>query len=293
MEESLIKYYKDLTILKSDDFNTINKALTIAQKFIRNSNCILVGGQAIDFALRLKDDSIYENELLMDLDVISDTYFQYAYDLATILKRAGINNISVINALHPSTMKVRVNFKDTLDITYVPKNIMDNIPTLWYKGYRIIHPHYQMIDQHRALSYPYENAPRETILIRPEKDMERYDKLYKHYPLRILGPTSIIELKDITIPLYILDNQCISGFAALSYWITEAKSLGFQSTYLGSSSISNNEFKCRIPHDAFISIYSDDIKDLYERIKKLYQKSKIMNGYKILIINLLCTFIIT
>lgn len=282
MDEELVKFYKDLTIKKLPDFDIINKALRVAQQFVQNKKRILVGGQAIDFALKLKGDHIYKDELFMDVDIASDMYFQDAYALATILKRTGFTDISVINALHPSTMKVRVNFQVILDITYVPTNIIEVIPTLWYKGYSIVHPHYQMIDMHRSLSYPYENAPRETILDRPIKDMTRYDKLYKYYPLRILGPVKKIELKEVSIPLSMIENQCISGFAALTYWIQEAKKLGFQTNInLGSFSMSENELKCQIPVGTYIPIYSDNIKDFYLEVKKWQngKESKFYNRF--------------
>ena len=135
---------------------------------------------SIDFALKLKQhDGIYKDDILPDYDFYSHQHFKDAYDLAQWLNRLGFKNISVINAMHPSTMKVRINFITIADITYIPKVILDNIPFLKYKGFHIVHPHYQMIDQHRSLSYPYENAPRETIMNRMKKDMKRYDLLYE------------------------------------------------------------------------------------------------------------------
>jgi Poly(A) polymerase catalytic subunit len=285
-DENFIRYYKDLTVLRLDDFNILSRATEIAKTFIKNKKLIVVGGQAIDFALKLKGKSLYENELLMDLDIISDTHYQDAYALAVLLKRAGFYNISVINALHPSTMKVRINFKEIIDISYIPTNIIKNIPTLWYKGFSFVHPHYQMIDQHRSLSYPYENAPYETVLNRPVKDMMRYDMLYEYYPIRILGPvpkkdfvTNLpkIMLKEISIQVSYLQDQCITGFFALNYWMQEAKQLGFKiDTDLGSIDFSNDKvFKYKVPVEAYgMSIYANDIKELYGRISNEYNTTE-------------------
>ena len=41
-----------------------------------------------------------------------------------------------------------------------------------------------MIDQHRALSLPYENPPWEVVMHRWKKDAKRYDLLYSIYPLK-------------------------------------------------------------------------------------------------------------
>ena len=285
MDDALIKYYEDLAVRKSDDFDSIVRALELAEKFILHNKKILVGGQAIDYALKSKGEKgIYDETALKDLDIITDTHFQDAYAFATILVRHGFTGISVINAMHPSTMKVRVNFKEIIDITYIPTNILKNIPTIWHKGFQIVHPHFQYIDQHRSLTYPYENAPRETILQRPRKDMTRYDLLYAHYPLRLLFiKNTTLELTERKIPLDILSNQCISGFFALNYWIHEAKKLGFQTNInLGESNLDSfskesQDVTFHIPVDSYgLTIFSDDIHG-FNKILETYKDNKEYN----------------
>lgn len=296
--ENLIKFYNDLTIKKSNDYDFIWKALNITKWFILKNKRIIVGGTSIDYALKSKKvQGIYFDDALPDYDIISDTHWQDAYQLAVLLKRAGITGISVINALHPSTMKVRVNFKEIMDVTYIPTNIINSIPTIWFRGLQCIHPHYQFIDQHRALSYPYENAPRETIKSRPEKDMVRYDILYTQFNIRMLyikntNPSII----SSTIPLDLLDNQCITGFVALNYWVQEAELYGFKTTF-GVGALQNvvtklgtTNLKEMIKQDAFdsptgkkkklnveytipsdtygISIYSNNINEYYPLVKE-------------------------
>lgn len=300
METNLSDYYKDLILKKSPDFHSILKALKITENFIRSRKKILAGGQSIDYALKSKGDpGIYEIDTLPDFDIISETYFQDAYNLSEVLYRAGFREISVINALHPSTMRVRINFTTICDITYVPYNIIKIMPTIWYKGIQLIHPHVTMIDQHRAFSYPYENAPFETTLHRPVKDMPRYDLLYKYYPLRLLYPIDDIprnnrfELINITIPFDIIDDQCISGIAALNYWVQDARSLGFQTnTNLGNSfkliNIADNTSKTLVDFQLplksnLISLYSNNIEALFNKIKHStennYDNERFYNRY--------------
>lgn len=275
MNSNDINFYENLAIKKSDDYDNIMKALDIAKRYILRNKKILVGGMAIDFALKSKKHpGIYDDDTMPDFDVISSTYWQDAYEIAVLLKKAGFEDISVINAMHPSTMKVRINFKEIADITYIPSNIIENIPTVWYSGFQMVHPHYQYIDQHRSMVYPYENPPRETILSRPEKDMCRYDLLYQYYPLRMLFiKNTNIELVMRTLPLDMLSNQCISGFAALNYWTHEAKKLGFQTNInLGSFDISldiNTKLQYRIPSNSHLTIYSDNISELYTTLKRV------------------------
>jgi hypothetical protein len=268
------KYYENVLLKHSVFYEDTIKAMDIVKRYIIRENLILVGGMAIDLALKLKNPNkgIYDKDVLPDYDFYSHEHYKDAYEIAQWLNRVGLKNISVINAMHPSTIKVRVNFVVVADITYIPKHILDNIPTLRYKQFNIVHPHYQMIDQHRSLSLPYENAPREVILSRAEKDMKRYDILYEEYSLKKLNikNSKITLSKKYNIEFNMLYNQCISGFVALNYWVHKAKQFGFNTQYnLGEISASKNNLTYTIPLDSHgITIYSDDIKSLYDLIKK-------------------------
>jgi hypothetical protein len=270
MDTGIIKKYKDLATKKSDNYDNIIKAIDIVKTYIFRNKKIIVGGIAIDYALKLKSHKgIYDENVIPDFDIISDMHFQDAYNIATLLSKKDFTGISVINALHPSTMKVRVDFVEVCDITYVPKNILDHVPCINYHGFQLVHPHYQYIDQHRSLSHPYENAPYETIMHRPEKDMVRHDLLYNYYPLRILYTKNTqVNLHDYSVDLKILENQCISGFFALNYWIEQAKSLGFQTNLnFGNNTFTNNKVLGKIPVESSgIVLYTNDITNLYNLI---------------------------
>jgi hypothetical protein len=271
MDPKLISDYKDLTIKKAADYSLYMEALNIVQNFIHTRDRILVGGQAIDAALRMKgEEGIYNSDQIPDYDIISTKYFEDAYDLGGILAKKGFKGISIINALHPTTMKVRLNFRELCDITYVPASIYNVIPTLKYKRFKIVHPHYQYIDQHRSFAYPYENAPRETILNRPVKDMERYDILYELYPLKKLNIASEnIHLVKRIITCDLLKGQCIDGFIALNYWLTKAKQMGFKTDIdinIGFCKFESNQLVCLLPHEARTVIFSDDIEEYIGRL---------------------------
>ncbi len=270
------KYYEDISLKKSIHYEEILKAQEIVKKYIIREKRIITGGMSIDFALKLKNhEGIYEEGALPDYDFFSYQHHIDAYEIGLWLYRKGFRGVSIINALHPSTMKVRVNFNTVADITYLPKKIFDQLPTLNYRGFVIIHPHVQMIDQHRALSFPYENAPLETIMgSRPQKDMKRYDILYSQYPI-IQKVTQKIELKEYTIPRELLNNQCITGFFALNYWVDVAKKLGFQTDTNFGTSIFGDIIKYSLPIDSHgISLYSDNIKEVYNLIKNVYKPEK-------------------
>jgi Poly(A) polymerase catalytic subunit len=269
------KYYETISVRKSLYYDEINKTLDIVKKFIIREKRILVGGMSIDFALKIKGQpGIYDDDVLPDYDFYSPTHFQDAYHIAEWLYRIGFRGISVINALHPSTMKVRVNFNVVADITYIPSEIINELPVLHYRGFTIIHPHVQMIDQHRSLSYPYENTPWDTIMgKRPKNDMKRYDMFYAEYPLRQLNIADhSINLKSNEMPLELFKKQCLTGFFALNHWVQEAKKLGFKTEHnFGYYEISGDIIKYKIPIDSHgVSVYSDNMEEFYRLFLSLY-----------------------
>lgn len=177
------EYYENLTKIRSINYETTINALNLVKQFIVKKRLILVGGMAIDLALKLKGDRIYADDQLPDYDFYSTNNVLDAYELSKILCEHGFQDVSCIQALHVTTMRVRVGFEVVADITYCPKSVLKLVPYLEYHGLKIVHPHFQMIDQHNSLSIPFENPGREVIFHRWKKDMIRYDKLYKYYPI--------------------------------------------------------------------------------------------------------------
>jgi ribosomal protein S18 acetylase RimI-like enzyme len=159
------------------------KAMEIVKNFIKDKQLIIYGGLAIDYALRLKGEQIYPDELLPDYDCYSTNSVNDAYELALLLHKAGFELVGTHSAIHPTTMRVKFNFIYVCDLTYLPQPIYDNIPTLNYMGLSIVHPKFQRLDMHLSFSLPYENPPQENIFHRWKKDKIRYELLEKFYPL--------------------------------------------------------------------------------------------------------------
>lgn len=209
--------------------DVILKALTIVKQFIIDRNLILVGGLAIDYALKVKGDYLYDDTKLPDYDFYSSVHHKDAYDLGNILLEQGFDNISVIQGRHVTTMRVRINFITVADITYIPDNILKKIPTFLVDKMNIIHPHFQMIDQHLSISRPYENPPMETILFRFSKDKKRFNLLYNHYNLQHVYDLEYSTYKPIfktnEISRSLFANNCLTGAIALSFWMNTANEL--------------------------------------------------------------------
>ena len=124
-------------------FEDLIEAIEVVKKFIIDHKLIIYGGSAIDYALRLKGDKIYPDDLLKvpDLDMYSPNNVEHSYQLADIFYKMGYKEARAINALHMETMRVDlVDNHFIADITYRPPELFETLPYLEYKGMRIIHP---------------------------------------------------------------------------------------------------------------------------------------------------------
>ena len=257
-------------------YNELHNCYNIVENFIKRNNKILVGGMAIDFALKIKGSYLYSKNKI-DYDFISHNYHVDAYNLGNKLAEK-FDNISVIGALHVSTMRVRYNFMPVADITYVPKILYDRIKIIEYEGFKCVHPHYQMIDQMRSLVYMAENPPRESFLSdRLEKDVKRYTLLHDFYPIDKIKNKKIVKR---LIPYSILQNNCIGGFLALAYWtkilklpldlnintIIKGGKNKKQLESLNINETDNKYIEFNIPSDSKITIYSNDPDQLIKLI---------------------------
>jgi hypothetical protein len=239
-------------------------ALEEVKRYIIKNNFILVGGMAIDLALRSKGSSLYKDNTLADYDFITYNFNNDAYNIAKILKNKFPDaNVDIVNAGHASTLRVFINSQEAADITYIPESVYNKIPTFKYNGFRVVHPHYQVIDQHVALGLPYVNRFRETILGRWEKDMKRHNLITKVFPI-ILPNSTGRDLKKIPllkykIPMKLLKGECLGGFAAISYWVNRAKLIDstfkLDIVYEHSFSIEKKNIFITAPS---LSIYSED-----------------------------------
>ena len=221
------KVYEYIVFQHDPNKDLMLKALDMVRDFITEKKLTITGGMAVDFALKLKGSKLYDDNTLPDYDFFSPEHSNDAYELAKLLCLRLPEffpgekfHIDAIPATHVTTMRVRINYTSIADITYLPHDVFNNLPTLEYpiegsnKLLKFRHPHMQMIDQHRALSLPYEHAPQEVILHRWKKDMKRFDMLYKHYSVDG-KEIDIDKFKEIHIDPELLEGTCVGGFAAL------------------------------------------------------------------------------
>lgn len=209
------KSYLDLAEKRSMFYNNVEKALDIVKDFIQERKRIIYGGMSIDLALKAaKAKGIYADDAIPDYDFMSPDFYKDSIELADILHEAGLQEISSINALHVTTRRVRVNFIPVADITYIPQEIYDIIPTIEYEGFRVVHPDFQRLDMHRAFGYPFTDPPREPILHRFQKDQRRFTLLTERYPIDPpldLDARLSKETKTIEVKVSDIQNTCLGG----------------------------------------------------------------------------------
>jgi hypothetical protein len=194
------KLYENVIIEHNPRLPQMKSAVGVVKEFIRNRGLIIYGGTAIDYALRLKGDFIYPDESLTvpDLDFYSPTHIEDTYDLVEILFKLNYKDVNAHRALYMLAMRIDIGGNNIVaDLGYLPPDVFNHIPTLDYEGMKIMHPHYQMIDIHSSLSFPYDEAAsmRESLFNRWKKDVVRYNKMLAHYPIpqpkTVLAPTKI------------------------------------------------------------------------------------------------------
>lgn len=195
-------------------FGDLLRVLEVVKEFITRNDLIIYGGTALDMALRLKGDRIYPDELPSDLDFYSPNNIEHAYQIADILYKMGFKSVRAIMASHIHTMRVdMIDDHFVADLSYQPQEVFNVISTLKYKGMRIVHPYFQRIDQHSALSFPYDNPPKEVIFARWRNDVKRFNLAAKYYPEPDYVPSAVpVKLKVARFP--IISRAVYAGFGA-------------------------------------------------------------------------------
>lgn len=266
------KVYELETFNKNIWKDDIKLAYEVVEDFIKEKKRILFGGMAIDMSLRLKGKKLYGDEALPDYDFLTPTNAEDAYEIGFRLYKKGLKNVDVINAIHIYTMKVRVNFTTVADVGYLPVDFYEKIPTLEYKGFRFVHPHYQYIDQHIALCNPFVRAPDETIFRRWDKDMIRHDMLYEEYPIdteigidadmKYNGYEIDFREKETPVNDMFINNSCITGYVALLILNQiSAEKLGKPVLeFEQDNEISPEKIIYHVPEGVRFAVYKDDLR---------------------------------
>lgn len=214
MEERSKEY--DIAFIKAGaNYGNISRALDIVRDFIVAKSRIIYGGMSIDISLRAAGAAgIYPPDEVPDYDFMSPEFYADSIELAGILHAAGFAEVNSINGTHVSTRRVRLGSDSVADITYTPPAIYAAMPTVAHDGFRVVHPDFQRMDMHRALSLLLEKPPREVIQQRAAKDYKRYGLLDAAYP--IVGAAAGGPAAERTFRVPAGGDYVVGGFAAMA-----------------------------------------------------------------------------
>lgn len=156
------------------------------QKFIIKKNRIVYGGWAQNAFIKEKkpEEQFYHAEDVPDIEFYTPEPSTDLMDLADHLYNKGYKYIHTEEGVHNETYKLFVNFINYTDISYMPKNIFNNIPTKKIDGMRMSHPHFMLIDAYRVYNDPVNS------FWRLEKTFSRFstlDRLYSFYDESLVG----------------------------------------------------------------------------------------------------------
>jgi hypothetical protein len=178
---------------RNPQLDLLEQVLAEVADFIREKGLIVYGGMSIDSALRAAGaPPIYGDSAIPDWDFYSPTHAADAYEIAKRLRRRfPALKPRALRAIHVTTVRVFIHgLHNTAvaDVGFIPPNVLERIPTLTRDGIRYVHPRWQYVDQHHALSLPFGGFPEwDNFAGRWRKDIARYARLWSVFPIRAAG----------------------------------------------------------------------------------------------------------
>ncbi len=172
------------------EFEDVYKVIV---NFIKERKRKIYGGYAQNHLIKMKNENdVFYKELDMaDIEFYTYEPLKDVIDLCDLLHSKGYKFIQGAEGVHNETYKIFVNFINYCDITYMPKNVYDNLPVIEDKGIYYSHPHFMLVDAFRVYSDPL------TSYFRLDKTFNRFTTLMKYYPFDLSKANDKVEYKNI------------------------------------------------------------------------------------------------
>jgi hypothetical protein len=197
----------------------------IILNYIIKKKRIIYGGYAQNMLIVNKNvkDAIYKDVDTPDIEFYSDEPLQDLIELCDLFKNKKFKYIQGVEGVHEGTYKIFVNFENYCDISYMPKNIFNNLPYITIDKINYVHPFFMLIDIYRVFCDPM------TSYWRLNKSFTRSIKLYKYYPIvntvntkiefNVLCPENI--LSNIRKHIIHNSNYIVIGTYAYNYYLSK------------------------------------------------------------------------
>jgi hypothetical protein len=194
--------------------------------FIKKKKRIIYGGYAQNHLIKIKNESdVFYKELDMaDIEFYTYQPLEDVIELSDLLHSQKFKFVQGAEGVHNETYKIFVNFINYCDVSYMPKNIYDNMPIMEQNGILYTHPHFMMIDAFRVYADPL------TSYFRLDKTFSRFTTLMRYYPfdLSLAKNTPLYEKENKETKRFIRhkvlhDSQLIViGHYAFNYLVKKA-----------------------------------------------------------------------
>jgi hypothetical protein len=170
-----------LRMAVDENENELNKIFAILEEFIENKKLILYGGYAINAILPKYARFYNEDTDLPDYDFYSPNSLEHAIELANVYFKKGYTEVEAKAGVHYGTFKVYVNFIPIADITFLEKEIFNNIQkeSIKMNGMMYAPANFLRMNMFLELSRPMGDVSRW------EKVLKRLNMLNEFYPLVI------------------------------------------------------------------------------------------------------------
>jgi hypothetical protein len=156
--------------------------LSIILEYIKKKKRKVYGGAAIHYLLKKKGvEGIYKDEPeiaddVFDIDFCTPEPKVDLHEMCNAIFKAGLVYVSGTEAGHDETFSVQYHNIRMCDLSFVPPNIYNSIPTVTYQGLHLCAPEYIMIDMYRQRSNPTNS------FYKLDKFWPRQEALLKYYP---------------------------------------------------------------------------------------------------------------
>ena len=270
INESMKVYMDNFKEPSLDEFAQVRKDIL---NYIKEKKLVIYGGYAQNKLISVKNkaDQFYNEYSCADIEVYSDKPIEDAMRMGDMLFEKKYKHVEVKEGVHHETYKIFCNFENYADVSYIEKNILDNMPVIEIEGIKFAHPHFMTVDAFRVYT---------DMLVsnwRLEKTLTRFNVLMKHYPFD-LSKKYNVKIKAIKedISSYIKKNIIHNSDLVV---------IGQHAfNYLAKKVINEKESKELILNDGYFEVVCKNLKEdsnnIISILKKKYPKTSYTRYYK-------------
>jgi hypothetical protein len=125
-------------------------AMNLIKQYIRDHCLVVYGG----CAWSLLTDNMPDDQIMYDIDVLSAMPIHDVKGISDMLYAAGFQYVNAKNSLHEETYSVFICSQKMCDVSYVPRNVMDELPRRKKEGMSVLGPKIVTIDILKLLTTP-------------------------------------------------------------------------------------------------------------------------------------------